>query len=446
MQTEEQKKADAQGKNVLAPAKKKRFTKQEWSWIMYDWANSVYATVMMAALCPIYFASVAGAAGQPGDYWWGIGTSVGMIVIAVLSPVFGAFADYMGWKKRIFSGFLVLGLLFTAISAITNSWIVLLIGYAVSHVGFAGANLIYDSFLPDVTENDNMDKVSSYGYAMGYIGGSTIPFIVCIGFVMLSAFRPDIMAEAVAYKISLAIAVVWWGLFSIPFLRNVRQQHGLEKPEKGLIGETFRSIGRTAGKIVKEKGLLIFMLAYFFYIDGVNTVITMSTAYGTELGLDAVLMIVALLVTQIVAVPCSIAFGNLSKKVGSLPLIFYAVGTYFVICIIGFIMGYGLEENLFGVSTGQVLFWILAFLVGTVQGGIQAISRSYFTKLVPPQHAGEFFGFFEIFGRFAAVMGPLLYAFVKGVTGRSSFSILSIVLLFMVALAILISGRKHLVR
>ena len=431
---------------MTSKSKPQRFTKEERSWIMYDWANSVYATVVMAALCPIYFSMLAGAAGQSGDYWWGIGTSIGMIIIAVLSPVFGAFADYMGWKKRIFCGFLLLGLVFTAISAITNSWVVLLIGYAVSHIGFAGANLMYDSFLPDVTAEENVDRVSSYGYAMGYIGGSTIPFILCIGLVMLSTFRPDIITEVTAYKSSLSIAIVWWGVFSIPFLRNVRQKHGREKPQKGLIKETFRSIGRTAGKIVQEKRLLVFILAYFFYIDGVNTIIIISTAYGSVLGLDAVQMIVALLVTQIVAVPCSIAFGNLSKKVGSLSLIFFAVGVYLVICFIGFIMGFGLEENLFGIPTAQKLFWALALSVGTVQGGIQAISRSYFTKLVPPQNAGEFFGFFEIFGRFAAVMGPLLYSFTKGITGRSSFSILSIVILFLIALVILISGRKHLVK
>ena len=428
--------------------KKSKFTKIERSWIMYDWANSVYATVMMAVLCPIYFSSMVDAAGasQTGDYWWGIGTSVGMAIIAVLSPIVGAFADYMGFKKRIFLFFLLLGLVFTAVSAITSSWVVLLIGYAISHIGFTGSNLMYDSFLPDVTPKNNMDKVSSYGYAMGYIGGSTIPFVVCIVLVMLSTMRPDILPENLAYQFSLGITVVWWGIFSLPFIRNVHQKYGLEKPEKGLVKETFKAVGRTAKKIFSEKSLLIFILAYFFYIDGVGTVITMSTAYGSVLGLDVVMMIVALLVTQLVAVPCSIAFGTLSKRVGSLPLIFYAVGTYLVICVLGFVMGYGLEENYFGIPTAQMFFWVLAFLVGTVQGGIQAISRSYFIKLVPPENVGEFVGFFEIFGKFAAVMGPLIYAFTKGTTGRSSFSILSIIVLFLIALIILIAGRKHLVK
>lgn len=424
--------------------KKERFTRKEKSWILYDWANSVYATVMMAALCPIYFAQVAGAAGQSGDYWWGIGTSVAMVIIAVLAPILGAFADYRGYKKRIFAGFLVLGLVFTALSAITENWMVLLLGYAVSHIGFSGSNVIYDSFLHDVTTKDRMDKVSSYGYAMGYIGGSTLPFLVCIGLVMLAAFRPDILSESAAYRISIGIAVLWWALFSIPFLKNVKQEHGLARPKRGVVKGAFAAVGRTAAKIVRNRGMLIFILAYFFYIDGVGTVITMSTAYGETLGLSAVGMILALLVTQIVAMPCSILFGNLSRRVGSLKLIFFAIGTYLVICVVGFVMGFGLEEDFFGVGTAQILFWILAVLVGTVQGGIQAISRSYYAKLVPPENSGEFFGFFEIFGKFAAVMGPALYALTKGLTGRSSLSILSVALLFVVAIILLLGGRKHL--
>ena len=357
MTSEEQLKNNGQNEEHPEGGKKHRFTKQELSWITYDWANSVYATVMMAALCPIYFSNVAEAAGQSGDYWWGIGTSIGMVIIAVLSPLFGAFADYIGWKKRLFCGFLTLGLVFTAVCAITNNWIILLVGYAISHIGFSGGNLMYDSFLPDVTTKDNMDRVSSFGYAMGYIGGSTIPFVLCIGLVTLSTLYPDILAEGTAYRISLGITVVWWGLFSIPFLRNVHQKYGLEKPQMGLVAETFRSIGRTARKIVREKGILVFILAYFFYIDGVGTVITMSTAYGSVLGLDVVMMILALLLTQIVAVPCSIAFGNLSKKLGSLPLIFFAVGVYIVICCLGFTMGYGLEEEFFDIATAQKFFW-----------------------------------------------------------------------------------------
>jgi UMF1 family MFS transporter len=423
---------------------KAKFSREENSWIMYDWANSVYATIMMAAVFPIYFSSVAGAAGQQGDYWWGIASSVSMAIVAVLAPIVGAFADYKGFKKKFFLFFLVLGLGFTLFSAITTNWFLLMMGYLISNIGFSGSCLIYDSFLTDVTTPERMDKVSGFGYALGYIGGSTIPFLISIALIM---FGPDLgMSNATAIRISVLLAVVWWGVFSIPFIKNIRQNHGLKNPGKGIVKETFKSIGRTAKAIFQNKSIFVFILAYFFYIDGVGTVIKMSTAFGTTLGLDTTGMILALLVTQIVAFPCSILFSSLSRRFGSLHMLFCAVCVYLLICITGFIMGYGLEENLFGIDVGLILFWTLAFLVGTVQGGIQAISRSYFGKLVPPENSGEYFGFFDIFGKFAAVLGPALYSFTKGITGRSSFSILSIILLFLVALVIMLVGRKHLAK
>ncbi len=418
----------------------KRFNKLEKSWIMYDWANSVYATIMMAAIFPVYFSGVVTDA-MGGDYWWGIGTSISMAILAVLAPIVGAFADYKGYKKRLFSIFLGLGLVFTFFNALTDNWQLMLIGYMLSNIGFSGSCLVYDSFLTDVTTNERMDRVSSYGFALGYIGGSTIPFVISIALIQ---FGSKIGIDSVmAVKIALVITVLWWGLFSIPFLKNVQQKHYVEKPEKGVVTNTFKAIGQTAVKIFKNKSIFFFLLAYFFYIDGVGTVIKMSTSYGSTLGIDATGMILALLVTQIVAMPCSIWFSYLSKRFGSLKMLSAAVGMYLLICIVGFLMGYGLEVKWFGIDTALVLFWVLACLVGTVQGGIQAISRSHFGKLVPPENAGEFFGFFDIFGKFASVLGPALYALVKSTTGRSSFSILSIILLFLAALVIMVVKRKE---
>lgn len=421
----------------------RNMTKQEKSWVLYDWANSVYATIMMAAVFPIYFTKVVNTTlnNEMGDYWLSIGTSVAMALVAVMAPIVGAFADYKGHKKKLFAGFLLLGLAFTLFSALTDQWPLMLLGLALSNVGFSGSNLVYDSFLPDVTTKERMDTVSGYGYALGYIGGSTIPFLISIGLIQfgdkigLTGFAP--------VKLSIVIAVVWWGLFSIPFLKNIHQTHYVEKPQSSVMKETFRSILGTAKKIFRDKGIFYFILAYFFYIDGVGTVIHMSTAYGTTLGLNSTMMILALLVTQLVAFPCSIIFSNLSKKKGSLQMLTFAVCMYLGICIVGFIMGFGLEQDYFGLHVAQGLFWVLATMVGMVQGGIQAISRSHFAKLVPPENAGEFFGFFDIFGKFAAVMGPLLYAVTKSVTGRSSLSILSIILLFVAALVIMVTQRKH---
>ncbi len=420
--------------------KRTRFTRQEKSWVMYDWANSVYATIMMAAVYPIFFTAMVD--GQLGDnmgtYWWGIGTSVAMIVTAVAAPIIGAIADYKGYKRKLFILFLALGCTFTLVAAFAEVWWLMLVGYAVSHIGFNASCLVYDSFLTDVTTPERMDKVSSFGYAMGYIGGSTIPFLAAIAFT-LTIGENDM---GLAIKLSLILTVLWWAVFSIPFLKNIKQEYWIEKPQKSAMKETFKAVGRTASKIFKNKKIFFFIIAYFFYIDGVGTVIGMSTSYGTTLGLDTTGMILALLVTQIVGMPCAILFSRLSKRFGSLRMLTVAVCIYLTICVIGFLMGFGLEQSWFGTGTALILFWTLAVMVGTVQGGIQAISRSHFGRLVPPENSGEYFGFFDIFGKFAAVLGPLLYAFISRVSARSSFGILSIVFLFLVALVILGAKRR----
>jgi UMF1 family MFS transporter len=353
----------------------------------------------------------------------------------------GALADYRGYKKRLFLVFLALGLVFTLVSALADIWPLMLLGCIVSRIGFSGSCLVYDSFLPDVTTPERMDRVSGFGYAFGYIGGSTIPFVLSI--VLMQAAPAIGISTAGAVKLSLVITVLWWGLFSIPFIKNIKQTHYVEKPRTGMLRGTFAAIGATFKKIVAHKGVLFFMLAYFFYIDGVDTVISMSTAYGETLGLGQISMILALLVTQLVAFPCSILFSRLARRFSSLRMLLAAVWIYAAICILGFVMGFGLERGFFGVPTATVLFWILAIMVGSVQGGIQATSRSHFAKIVPPENAGEFFGFFDIFGKFASIMGPALYSFTKTVTGSSAYSILSILALFAAALIIFAAGGKY---
>lgn len=502
----------------------KKFTRAEKSWIFYDWANSAYATIIMAAVFPIYFTSVAKAAGVPGDIWWGYASSISSAVIAVSAPVLGAVGDFRGVKKKMLSAFLVIGLLFTLMMAFTDQPMLMLIGYAVSFVGFEGANLFYDSFLTDVTDTGKMDKVSAYGYAYGYIGGSTIPFLISIALVMFGKnFGID---GTLAVKISVVICCVWWGLFSIPILRNVKQTHYVEIPPAKLAANAMKNLKNTAGGIFGNKKLLFFMLAYFFYIDGVGTVITMSTTYGSTLGLGSTGMILALLLTQVLAFPFSILFGRLSEKIGTLHMIQAGIVIYLLICLLGFYMGFSLEpsqkayqnefihvvdssgtkldagtlsaikteglvtlsksdrtvefntiidekskaadstakaelsklktsvdtylsdsgkssayEHAIGFST--VLFWVLAILVSTSQGGIQALSRSYFGKLIPPNRSNENFGFFDIFGKFASVMGPALYAFISSLTGRPSIGILSLVLLFAIGLVFISAGKVH---
>lgn len=424
-----------------ADRSEKRFTKAEKSWIMYDWANSIYATNIMAAIFPIYFAMQAN---ETGNKLYGFAVSAAALVVALLAPILGAIGDFSGMKKKLFAGFLVLGLVFTAVMAAFEDWRLMLVGFILSRIGFSGSCLFYDSFLTDVTTPERMDRVSSWGYAMGYIGGSTIPFIISIAVMLL------LNQSVLSYKIAILIVVVWWAVFSIPFLKNVKQQYSVEDAPQALAKEAFRNAWKTFKDILKDKKILFFIIAYFFYIDGVDTIISMATNYGETLGLGAIGMILALLVTQIVAVPFSILFGNLAKKVGAIRMIAIAVCVYFVITILGFFMGFNIEQaELSGgdieaaLRLSSTLFWILATLVGTVQGGIQALSRSYFGQLIPPERSNEYYGFLDIFGKFSCVIGPALYAATYAATGRASLGILSIIVLFFGGMVALFAGRKY---
>ncbi len=418
-----------------------KFTMAEKSWMLYDWANSVYATNIMAAIFPIYFVAMAGNA---GDRMWALGSSIATLVVALLAPILGAIADYRGMKKKFLVAFIAIGTSFTLLMALTDNWKLMLLGYIVSYIGFTGANLFYDSFLTDVTTKERMDKVSSFGFALGYVGGSTIAFLISLAFMFILG-----LDNPLGVKIAVIITVVWWAVFSLPIILKVKQIHFIMDRPKDLIYESLKSVVKTFRSIISHKGVFVFIIAYFFYIDGVNTVIHMATAYGKTLGLDTMGMIIALLVTQIVAVPCTILFGVLSKRHGSLRMILIAVCMYAVICAVGFYMGFSIESapetgiaHDQAVQVSQVLFFIMAILVGTVQGGIQALSRSYFGKLIPPERSNEYFGFFDIFGKFAAVLGPFLYAAISGATGSASSGIAGVAVLFVIAFIVLVAGRK----
>ena len=424
-------------------ARKRRFSKTEWSWILYDWANSVYATNIAAAIFPILYSQIAGK-GTTADLLYGYAVSLANLLVAVLSPYLGAIADFKGMKKKLWTGFLILGVAFTAVMGLVGSWQMMLIGFVLSRIGFSGANLFYDSFLTDVTTPQRMDRVSSWGFAMGYIGGSTIPFLISIG-IMLAMKQSEL-----SMRLGVLIVPVWWLVFSIPFMKNVRQVSYVDTPPRELGSAAWKNTVATFRRILKNKAVLFFLLAYFFYIDGVDTIISMATKYGNTLGLGAIGMILALMVTQLVAMPCSILFGSLAQKHGALKLIAFAVGLYTLITVVGFAMGFLVDfHDTLGltmekaVSVSSILFWVLATLVGTVQGGIQALSRSYFGRLIPPERSGEYFGFMDIFGKFACVIGPALYELFYGLTGKACFGILSLILLFVLGLVFLGLGRPH---
>ena len=402
-------------------ASSKKFTKAEKSWILYDWANSVYATNIMAVLFPIYFGSVCAAAGADNLVLWSYGTSVATFITAVLAPILGSLADHKGHKKRLFVACLVLGVAFTLFSALTDDYRGLLVGYVISHIGFSGSCLFYDAFLTDVTTRERMDRVSAWGYAMGYIGGSTIPFILAIVILFVMG-----MENPMAFKLVILLTSVWWLVFSIPFLKNVHQVHYVEA-KRGLLRSTFRNLWATAKDIFTHKRVFLFIIAYFFYIDGVHTIIKLSTSYGTELGIDSTQLVLALLVTQFVAFPSAIIYGLLSSRYGTRRMLLIAIAAYF---------GITLFAAFFLRSAAE--FWFLAILVGMFQGGIQALSRSEFGKLAPKERANEYFGFFDIFGKYAAILGTFLVGTFTALTGNSSLGVLSIAVLFVVGFVVML--------
>lgn len=403
--------------------------------MFYDWANSAYTMVVTSTIMSLYFLSSAGAAleGKAADpavtanAYWGFANSAATLVLVVLSPILGTMADYKGKKKQMFRLFLFSGVVFTALLAFipSSQWLLLLIAYVITASGFAGANIFYDAFLVDVSEDANMDRVSSLGFALGYIG-STIPFIICMVLVVLATLGKAPFSVETSYKISFVITAVWWIGFSVPILRDVHQIYGIDA-EPHFVRNSFWRLGKTLKEIRKHRHIFIFLLAYFFYIDGVDTIIKMATAYGSTIGISSIMLLIILLVTQFVAFPFAIIYGKLAEKFGTKRTLNMGILTYCVICIVAFFMSPERDAK-----TLTIMFWVLAMLVGTAQGGIQALSRSYFGRIVPKNQANEFFGFYNIFGKFAAILGPVLFGWISLLTGKANYGVGSIIILFIV--------------
>lgn len=399
----------------------KGLNKQEKSWALYDWANSAYSMTITSTVLPIYFKSVAESGGMSSSNstaLWGYTISLSTMVVSLLAPILGTIADYKGNKKKFFKFFFTIGVLFTTLLAFIpeNNPILLLLCYGFTLIGFSGTNIFYDAFLVDVSSKDRMDKVSSYGFALGYIG-STIPFMISIAVVLLSQKNILPISLPMACKMTFLITSIWWLIFTIPLLKNVNQIYYVE-PESNPVKNSFKRLFLTLKEIKNHKNIFLFLIAYFFYIDGVDTIIGMATSYGTDLGISMVALLIILLLTQFVAFPFTILYGKLSEKFGAKKLLYIGIATYTIICIYGYFIKTALD------------FWILAMAVGSAQGGIQAISRSFFGKMVPKEHANEFFGFYNIFGKFAAIIGPLLVAIITQATGQTRNGILSLIILF----------------
>lgn len=406
-----------------------KLTKQEKSWILYDVANSAFI-LLLSTTIPMYFRSLAqadGIAAAEITSIFSLSTSIAVLIVAALAPFLGAIADHQGMKKRLFVGFLFLSIVGGLSLTVITQWQAFLYLLVMARIGYSMCNVFYDSMLTDVTTDERMDAVSGAGFAYGYIG-SVIPFIAGLFLVLVQPFDLNV---SLAVQISFLITMVWWAVLSIPLLKNVHQTH-YKKREGHEFKHVIQQLKGTLKKITQNKSLFFFMLAYFCYIDGVNTIISQSTNFGGEVGIDTNMMIVALLMTQFVAFPFAILSGRLSKRFGSLNMIRFYIGIYTLVCVIAFFLQHAWQ------------FWMLAFLVGLAQGGIQALSRSFFGQLVPKDSSNEYFGFFDIFGKFAEFFGPLMMSASVILFGQSKYGILALVTLFILGLFFLKKSEKQL--
>ena len=390
----------------------------ERNWVLYDVGNSAF-TLLVSTIMPIYFNSLAGGLGlSEVSYlaYWGYATSIATLVVALCGPVLGTISDFPGWKKKLFSLSVLVGALGCVGLGIMSSWLWFLVLFVLAKSAYSVSLVIYDSMLTDITEPERMDKVSANGYAWGYIG-SCIPFVLSL--VLVLCYEPLGMPVNVAMALAFLLIAAWWLLLSVPLWRSYEQRHAV--PARGSrLGESFRRLGRVFSELAHNRKALFFLIAFFFYIDGVYTIIDMATAYGTALGLDTTGLLLALLVTQIVAFPAALLFGRLTERFSSASLILVCIGAYFLITLYGMWM----KE--------QYQFWVLAVCVGIFQGAIQSMSRAYFARLIPPEKSGEYFGLYDICGKGASFLGTITVSAVSQLTGSVNLGVGALAFMFAV--------------
>jgi MFS transporter, UMF1 family len=393
-----------------------------WAWTMYDWANSAFVTTIIAAVLPVYYSSVAAAHLPPNiaTAYWGYTTSIGLLITAILSPILGAVADFQGAKKRYLMIFMLLGVTGTSLLYLvrTGDWFMASIFFIIGNIGFSGSLVFYDSLLPHVARPEEIDQVSARGYAMGYLGGGIL-LAVNLAMIMLAPEEQT----AVMTRLTFLTVAVWWLLFSFPILRIVP-----EPPRRILGGEehfsaiqaSFSRLRRTFREIRHYRDLFLFLVAFWFYNNGIGTIIVMATIYGAEIGIGQTTLIGTLLMVQFLGVPFAFLFGWLAKKIGTKPSIYLSLLVYTLISILGYFMQ--VEWH----------FWALGAGVATVQGGSQALSRSLLGRMMPRSKSAEFFGFFSVSEKFAGIAGPALFAVVSQIMGESRLSIVSLIIFFII--------------
>ena len=391
---------------------KDKMTRLEKRWVLYDVGNSAF-TLLISTILPIYFNGLAESAGlSDAQYlaFWGYAASFVTVVVAVLGPTLGAIADLPDMKKKLFTLCVAVGVIGCAVMGALSSWVWFLGCFIIAKIGYSASLVFYDSMLTDVTTPERMDKVSAVGYAFGY-AGSCIPFVVSL--VIVLGYEAIGLTLGAAMLIAFLINAGWWLCCTLPLLARYRQKHSI--PAEGhMVAGAFRRLGETFRDIRGNKQVLWFLIAFFLYIDGVYTIIDMATAYGQALGLDSTGLLLALLVTQIVAFPFALLFGWLSRRVDTALLVSIAIVAYIGIAAYAIFL------------RSQAQFWILAVWVGMFQGGIQSLSRSYFGKIIPPEKSGEYYGLLDICGKGASFVGTFLVSLMTQISGSTSVGVMVI--------------------
>ena len=407
----------------------KKLTKSTWSWALYDWANSAFATTVMAGFFPIFFKSYWASDLSDAESTFAIGSvnSLVGLLIAFSAPVLGAFADAGDSKRKFLFSFAFLGIIATGYLFFIpeSSWKLAVIFYGLGVVGFSGGNIFYDSLLVAVSKEKERNRASALGFSLGYLGGGILFLINVIMFLYPNQFGLENQIEAVLW--SFVSVAVWWLIFSLPLYLNVKEP--IQNPNKKqiitIIADAFGNLLNTARSIKKFKSAVIFLLAYFLYMDGVDTIIRMATSYGSDIGLSATSMIQALLLTQFIGFPATLVFGHYADKFGYKYSLSFAIIVYILVVLFSAQMDTALE------------FYLVASVVGLVQGGVQAISRSFFSTLIPENKAAEFFGFYNFIGKSSVFLGPFMVSGIALITGSPSYGILSLLILFIPGLILL---------
>ncbi len=402
------------------------------AWTLYDWANSSFATTMMAAVFPIYFATL-GAAGETGAIMtsrWGFTTAFAALVAAVISPLLGAVADFRGSKKRFLTIFMLLGVISTALLFFPNqpgSWLIASIFFIFANIGFAGSLVYYDALLPHVARADEIDQVSSRGYMMGYIGGGILLAVNLVMIMVLPGIFPG-LSTGLMTRLSFVTVALWWFGFTLPLLLKVKEPvRRIEVGEEGMrpIQASISRLKKTFSELKKYRDLSLGLLAFWIYANGIGTIITMATIYGKELNFSDITLIGTLLMVQILAAPFALLFGWLAKKMGTKKALYLTLIVYSLIAIAGYFL------------YQEWQFWVLGAAVATVQGGSQALSRSMIGRMMPKSKSAEFYGFFSVFEKFASILGPFIFGIVSRIMNESRLSIASLILFFLIGLFVL---------